>query len=94
MGFMELRAGTVDFRVPRLPIFLTVSTTQILNVHGFQMAPEVKRQLITKRKDKVSHFYFYFCQKMEFRTYFFYFHTFFYKFKIQRTSTEFGLPVL
>ena len=28
MGFMELRAGTVGFRVPSLPIFLTVSTTQ------------------------------------------------------------------
>ena len=28
MGFMELRAGTVGFRVPSLVIFLTVSTTQ------------------------------------------------------------------
>ena len=30
MGFMELRAATVGLRVPSLPIFLTVSTTQNL----------------------------------------------------------------
>ena len=30
MGFMEVGAGTVGFRVPNLPIFLTVSTTQNL----------------------------------------------------------------
>ena len=30
---------------------------------------------------------------MEFRTYFVYFHTFSYKFKVQRTPTEFGLSV-
>ena len=30
---------------------------------------------------------------MEFRTYFVYFHTFSYKFKVQRTLTEFGLSV-
>ena len=30
---------------------------------------------------------------MEFRTYFVYFHAFSYKFKVQRTPTEFGLPV-
>ena len=64
MGFMELRAGMVGFRVPSLPIFLTVITTQNL-----------KRQ------------------KMEFRTYFVYFHTISYKFKVQRTPTEFGPPV-
>ena len=28
MGFMELRAGAVGFRVPSLPIFVIVSTTQ------------------------------------------------------------------
>ena len=40
------------------------------------MALEAKRQQKTKQKHKpVSHFYFYFCQKMEFRTYFAYFHT-------------------
>ena len=32
-------------------------------------------------------------RKMEFRTYFVYFHTFSYKFKVQRAPTEFGLPV-
>ena len=31
---------------------------------------------------------------MEFRTYFVYFHTFSYKFKVQRTPTAFGLPVI
>jgi len=30
---------------------------------------------------------------MEFRTYFIYFHTFPYKFKVQQTPTEFGPPV-
>ena len=30
MAFMELRVGTVGSRVPSLPIFLTVSTTQNL----------------------------------------------------------------
>ena len=30
MGYMELRAGTVGFRIPSLPIFLTVSTTENL----------------------------------------------------------------
>ena len=30
---------------------------------------------------------------MEFRTYFINFHTFPYKFKVQRTPTEFGQPV-
>ena len=37
------------------------------------MAQETKRHL-TKQQRTVSHFYFYFCQKMEFRTYFVYFH--------------------
>ena len=37
------------------------------------MAQGTKRHL-TKQQRKVSHFYFYFCQKMEFRTYFVYFH--------------------
>ena len=51
-----------------------------------------------KHKHKVSHFYFYLCTKLEFKTYFktyfVYFHTFSCKFKVQRTPTEFGLPVL
>ena len=57
------------------------------------MVLEAKRQEITKHIHNVSHFYFYLCQKMEFRTYFVYFHTFSYKFKVQRTPTEFGLSV-
>ena len=47
----------------------------------------------TQIKHKVRHFYFYFCPKLECRTYFVYFHTFSYKFKVQRTPTEFGPPV-
>ena len=35
----------------------------------------------------------FFVEKMEFRTYFVYFYTFSYKFKVQRTHTELGLPV-
>ena len=35
----------------------------------------------------------FFVKKMEFRTYFVYFYTFSYKFKVQRTHTELGLPV-
>ena len=57
------------------------------------MALEAKRQQITKHKHNASHFYFYFCPKLEFKTYFVYFHTFSYKFKVQRTPTEFRLPV-
>ena len=49
---------------------------------------------ITRHKHKASHFYFQFCRKMEVRTYFVYFHTFPQKFKVQRTPTEFGLPVI
>ena len=58
------------------------------------MALEAKRQKITKDKHKVSHFYFYFCPKLEFRTYLVCFHIFSYKFKVQRTPTELALPVL
>ena len=36
----------------------------------------------------------FFVEKIEFRTYFVYFYTFSYKFKVQRTHTELGLPVL
>ena len=49
---------------------------------------------ITRHKHKASHFYFQFCRKMEVRTYFVYFHTFPQKFKVQRTPTEFRLPVI
>ena len=57
------------------------------------MVLEAKKQEITKQKWKVSRFYIYFLKKMEFRTYFIHFHTFSYKFKVQRTPTEFGPPV-
>ena len=50
------------------------------------MAPEAKRQ----QKHKVSHFYFYFCPKMEFRTYFVYFQTFSYKFKSNELPQSLG----
>ena len=42
------------------------------------MALEIKRQQITRHKHKVSHFCVYFYRKMEFRTYFVFFHTFSY----------------
>ena len=57
------------------------------------MVLEAKKQEITTQKCKVSRFYIYFLKKMEFRTYFKHFHTFSYKFKVQRTPTEFGPPV-
>ena len=44
----------------------------------------------TKQKHKVSHFYFYFCPKMEFRTYFVYFQTFSYKFKSNELPQSLG----
>ena len=39
----------------------------------------------------MSHFYFYFCQKVEFRTYLVYSHTSCYKFKVQELSQSPGL---
>ena len=47
-----------------------------------------------KQKHKVSHFISNFVKKKkEFRTYLVYFHTFFYKFKVQRIPTEYGPPM-
>ena len=62
------------------------------------MAPEAKRQqkkkIIKKTKTQDKSFLLLFLSKLEFRTYFVYFHTFSNKFKVQRTPTEFGLPVV
>ena len=61
------------------------------------MAPEAKRQQkkkIKKTKTQGKSFLLLFLSKLEFRTYFVYFHTFSYKFKVQRTPTAFGLPVI
>ena len=80
MGFMELRVGTVGFRVPSLPIFLILGTTQ--NLKQLPNGSRSKETVNTKQKYKVS-----------FWTYFINFHTFPYKFKVQRTPTEFGPPV-
>ena len=44
----------------------------------------------TKQKHKVSHFYFYFCPKMEFRTYFVCSQTFSYKFKSNELPQSLG----
>ena len=55
------------------------------------MALEAKR---VNNKTQGKSFLFLFLSKMEFRTYFVNFHTFSYKFKVQRTPTEFGLPVV
>ena len=54
---------------------------------------ELCRFIVVLLKHKVSHFYFYFCQKVECRTYFVYFHTFSYKIEVLRTPTESGQPV-
>ena len=51
------------------------------------MTQEQKMQWITKQNQQGSHFYLYFCQKIEFRTYFAYFHKFSYKIKVLRTPT-------
>ena len=61
------------------------------------MAPEAKRQQKKKKKKTKTQgksFLLLFLSKLEFRTYFVYFHTFSNKFKVQRTPTEFGLPVV
>ena len=52
------------------------------------MALGAKRQWKTRQKHKVSHFYFYSRQKMEFMMYFVYSHTFSYKFKVQWTNSD------
>ena len=67
MGFMELRAVTIGFRVPSLPIFLTVSATL---PNGSRAEETVNNKTQTQGKS----FCFYFCREMKFRTYFVYFH--------------------
>ena len=89
---MELRVGTVGFRVPSLPIFLIVGTTQ--NLKRLPNGSRSKETGNNKTKMQSESFlYLLFLKKMEFRTYFIHFHTFSYKFKVQRTPTEFGPPV-
>ena len=56
------------------------------------MAQEAKKK---KKKTIQVIFVSIFVKKtVEFRTYFFYFHTFSYEFKAQRTATEFGPPLV
>ena len=60
------------------------------------MALEAWRQLKTKQnktKTQDKSFLSLLLSKMEFSTYFVYFPTFSYKFKVQQTPSEFGLPV-
>ena len=57
------------------------------------MALAAKKTVNNKTQTQGKSLHFYFCREMEFRTYFVYFYTFSYKFKVQRTPTEFGLPV-
>ena len=64
MGFMELRVGTVGFRVPSLPIFLILGTTQ--NLKQLPNGSRSKETVNNKTKYKVSCFYNYFSQKMDF----------------------------
>ena len=58
------------------------------------MALGAKRQGKTRQKHKVSHFYFYFRQKMEFMTYFvFFIHSLINLKCSERIPTEFEPPV-
>ena len=92
MGFMELRVGTVGFRVPSLPIFLILGTTQ--NLKRLPNGSRSKETVNNKTKMQSELFlYLFFSKKWIFWTYFINFHTFPYKFKVQRTPTEFGPPV-
>ena len=84
---------------PALPFFLLLVQLKILNFHLIKRLPSGSRgeetvNNKTQTKSKTFLFLFLSKKKMEFRTYFVYFHTFSYKFKVQRTPTEFGLTVV
>ena len=75
-----------------LSLRLQSSTTQnlILNVDKTASGTRGQETAKTKQKHKVNHFYFYFCQEMEFRTYFVYFQTLSYKFKSNELPQSLG----
>ena len=68
---------------PAFPYFLLLVQLKILNVHK-TASKWLKKWRDRKKQNKNTrcHFYFYFFKKMEFRTYFVYFHTFSYIFKV------------
>ena len=66
MGFMEPRAGTVGFRVPSLPIFLTVSTTQNLKrrIKRFPNGSRDEETVNNKTQTQGKSFLFLFLSKI------------------------------
>ena len=75
MGFMELRAGTIGFRLPSLSLFLVSTTQNLRTIKRLASGPRSKKtgkkqnktkqnkKQKQKQKRKVSHLYFYFCKK-------------------------------
>ena len=71
MGFMGLRAGTIGFRLPSLPLFLVSTTQNLRTIKRLASGPRSKKtgkknknkKQKQKQKRKVSHLYFYFCKK-------------------------------
>ena len=69
MGFMELRAGTIGFRLPSFPLLLVSTTQKTQNLRTIKRLASGSRSKKTgkkkkqKQKRRVSHFYFYFCKK-------------------------------
>ena len=65
MGFMELRAGVVGFRLASLPLLLIVSTTQlkVLNVETLPNGFRSKEILYNKTKTQCESFLFLFLSK-------------------------------
>ena len=72
------------------------STTQNLkkSIKRLPNGSRSKDTVNNKTKPKGESFSFLFLTKMEFTTHFVYFHTFSYKFKVSRTPTEPGWPVV
>ena len=64
MGFMELRVGTVGFRVPSLPIFLILGATQ--NLKQLPNGSRSKETVNNKTKIQSELFLYLFSQKMDF----------------------------
>ena len=70
-------------------IFLSMEPALIINIFK-----QHQRHFINDfHKHKVSNFYFHLCRKMEFRTYFVYFHTFSYNSKSNELPQSLELPV-
>ena len=63
MGFMEVRTGTVLFRLGSLPIFrLKYNSKSLTLIKRPSNGSRSKETVNTKTKTQ-GHFYFYFCQK-------------------------------